>query len=183
MPFDVLGAKKNKILNHRYVNVRTGVGKKKTIQKRQMSEPWQWQRGSFLSQNSGQCLLKANQQLTYHPFVRKIEYHTFIDVISINVANIHGLENIPAHPVPIVDSFVLILIWIDLHCVPSCLYWEYICVNLIQSSKIIVFGTVKPSMVDCCFCFFLARLRLLMKEGKKIVPTYVAKKDEIRRIR
>ena len=75
-----------------------------------MLERWQQQQGSFLSRNSVQCLLKANQQLTYHPFVRKIEYHTFIDVIPINVANIHGLENAPAHPVPTVDSFVLILI-------------------------------------------------------------------------
>ena len=61
--------------------------------------------------------------------MHKIEYQTFIDVISINVANIHGLENAPTHPVPIVASFVLILTWIDLHCVPSCLYWEYANLN------------------------------------------------------
>ena len=64
--------------------------------------------------------------------MHKIEYLTFIDVISINVANIHSLENEPAHPVPIVDSFVLILAWIDIHCDPSCLYWEYIHLDLNQ---------------------------------------------------
>ena len=107
--------------------------------------------------------------------MRKIEYHTFIDVISINVANIHGLENAPAHPVPIVNSFFLILTWIDLHCVLLCLYWEYICANLNQLSKIIVFRGFKLAMVDCFFCFLLVRFRLLMKEGGNIVPTYVAK--------
>ena len=84
---------------------------------------------------------------------------------SIKFVNIHGLENVPVHPVPITDFFVIILTLIDLQCVTTYLLLDNIRADVIWLSKIIIFGAVKLAIF---YCYFSCSLRAIaMAEERK----------------
>ena len=86
---------------------------------------------------------------------------------SIKFVNIHGLENVLVHPVPITDFFVIILTLIDLQCVTTYLLLDNIRANVIRLSKIIIFGAVKLAIVDCYFSCSLQAIAMAEERKEK----------------
>ena len=86
---------------------------------------------------------------------------------SIKFVNIHGLENVPVHPVPITDFFVIILTLIDLQCVITYLILDNIRVDVIWLSEIIIFGAVKLAIVDCYFSCSLREIAMPEERKEK----------------